>query len=62
MRIDDVEHYLSGYVAYSKYLKQRALDAQETQPQLVFLGGDMRRVGNGIENATLRRATLLPAG
>lgn len=58
VRIDDVEHYLSGYVAYSKYLKQRALDAQETQQQLVFLGGDMRRVGNGIENATLRRATL----
>lgn len=62
VRIDDVEHYLSGYVAYRKYLR-RGLQASILPPasgkqQLVFLGSNFRYEGNGIEIATIRRCAL----
>lgn len=62
VRIDDVEHYLSGYVAWLKYLR-----CQQHQPmqlkvpppaQALFLCEELREVGNGIEVAMLRRAAL----
>lgn len=54
VRIDDVEHYLSGYVAYRKYRLQQA----KPQQQLVFLCGNFRHEGNGIEIASIRRCAL----
>ncbi|HEM8563220.1 TPA: glycosyltransferase [Citrobacter farmeri] len=54
VRIDDVEHYLSGYVAYRKYRLQQASRPQ----QLVFLCGNFRHEGNGIEIASIRRCAL----
>ncbi|BDH47483.1 glycosyl transferase [Salmonella enterica subsp. enterica serovar Choleraesuis] len=62
VRIDDVEHYLSGYVAWLKYQRRQQRQPQELMPlsgpQLLFLGEDLREVGNGIEVAMLRRAQL----
>ncbi|MBA7802776.1 glycosyltransferase [Citrobacter freundii] len=62
VRIDDVEHYLSGYVAYRKYLQsgaqKTALPAPTRKQQLVFLGGNFRHEGNGIEISTIRRCAL----
>ncbi|MCS3434395.1 glycosyltransferase [Klebsiella sp. BIGb0407] len=62
VRIDDVEHYLSGYIAYRKYLHERPsenrLPAPSGKQQLVFLGGNFRYEGNGIEIATIRRCAL----
>lgn len=54
VRIDDVEHYLSGYVAYRKYCLAQAPRKQ----QLVFLCGNFRHEGNGIEIASIRRCAL----
>lgn len=62
VRIDDVEHYLSGYVAYRKYLKgehtTNLLPVPNGKQQLVFLGGNFRYEGNGIEIAMIRRCAL----
>nr|WP_154324602.1 glycosyltransferase [Pantoea sp. 201603H] len=64
VRIDDVEHYLSGYVAYLKYLNNQQIMKlsspvrEESRQQVVFLCADIRNVGNGIEAATLSRARL----
>lgn len=56
VRIDDVEHYLSGLIAYLKMVRGGSLDTGEER--LIFLAGNLRDIGNGIEVATLRRATL----
>jgi len=62
VRIDDVEHYLSGYIAYRKYLQCRLQDNMlppaSGKQQLVFLGSNFRYEGNGIEIATIRRCAL----
>ncbi len=64
VRIDDVEHYLSGYVAYlSHYLKKQKQrvplrPARQLPQQVVFLTGDIRNIGNGIEIAVQRRVSL----
>lgn len=60
VRIDDVEHYLSGYVAYRKYLQggQPEASAPVRKQQLVFLGSNFRHEGNGIEISTIRRCAL----
>lgn len=62
VRIDDVEHYLSGYIAYRKYLQRCRqeiyLPAPNGKQQLVFLGGNFRYEGNGIEIAMIRRCAL----
>jgi len=62
VRIDDVEHYLSGYIAYQKYLQGRLQDnvlpPASGKQQLVFLGSNFRYEGNGIEIATIRRCAL----
>lgn len=34
IRIDDIEHYLSGYIAYDRFLKQRQVRAQIPSPPL----------------------------
>lgn len=54
VRIDDVEHYLSGYVAYRQY--QQSITGRKQQ--LVFLCGNFRNEGNGIEMASIRRCAL----
>lgn len=62
VRIDDVEHYLSGYAAYWKYLtalKTDAVEASALPERILFLHDDLREVGNGIEVAGVRRATLM---
>jgi len=75
VRIDDVEHYLSGYVAYWKHLCAPAPALEAAIPALpcfpsaegemggderiVFLHDDLRQVGNGVEMAGIRRAALL---
>lgn len=59
VRIDDVEHYLSGYVAYQKYLQMANTPASaDNAQQLVFLCGNFRHEGNGIEIASIRRCAL----
>lgn len=70
VRIDDVEHYLSGYVAYWKYLRERDGAGEAAKPRIaparepterhcaLFLHDDLREVGNGIEIAGVRRARL----
>ena len=60
VRIDDVEHYLSGYIAYHKYLQggQQETFVPAHKQQLVFLGSNFRYEGNGVEIATIRRCTL----
>ncbi|STV92110.1 putative glycosyl transferase, group I [Klebsiella michiganensis] len=66
MRIDDVEHYLSGFIAYQKYhlaAKKPLLPQDEAPPSNnaipVFLLEDAaRRPANGIEVAAMRRAKL----
>jgi len=57
VRIDDVEHYLSGFVAYLKMLRGGTWKKKEQR--LVFLAGNLRDIGNGIEVSSMRRAVLL---
>ncbi|MTD37170.1 glycosyltransferase [Erwinia sp. CPCC 100877] len=62
VRIDDVEHYLSGYVAYLTWLRRSQRQPVSLTPwpatQIMFLGENLRNVGNGIEVAMARRARL----
>lgn len=58
VRIDDVEHYLSGLTAWHRMLKMQHRLPAGDEPQVLFLGEDLREVGNGIEVAMLRRAQL----
>lgn len=62
VRIDDVEHYLSGYVAWLKHYRRTQRQPMALKvaagPQVMFLGENLREVGNGIEIAMLRRARL----
>lgn len=64
VRIDDVEHYLSGYVAYLNHYIQKKKQQVSLRPakqlpqRLVFLTGDIRNIGNGIEIAVQRRVSL----
>lgn len=58
VRIDDVEHYLSGLTAWHRLLKMQNRIADRREPQVLFLGENLREVGNGIEVAMLRRARL----
>ena len=67
VRIDDVEHYLSGYVAYWKMLfattsvhheRSDKVTLTRTKERVLFLHGNLRDVGNGIEVAGIRRARL----
>ncbi|HEX4878587.1 MAG TPA: glycosyltransferase [Limnobacter sp.] len=67
VRIDDVEHYLSGLVAYRKFLLERqpiqavALPSQEKEwhgTRVWFLNQDMGFQRSGVENASLMRANL----
>jgi glycosyltransferase involved in cell wall biosynthesis len=62
VRIDDVEHYLSGYAAYLTWLRRSQRQPVALTPwsatQIMFLGENLRNVGNGIEVAMVRRARL----
>ena len=58
VRIDDVEHYLSGLTAWHRMLKMQHRLPPGDEPQVMFLGENLREVGNGIEVAMLRRARL----
>lgn len=58
VRIDDVEHYLSGLTAWHRLLKMQHRLPDDGAPKVLFLGENLREVGNGIEVAMLRRARL----
>lgn len=66
VRIDDVEHYVSGYVAYWKYLKARtealaqapvASDVPATG-ECYFCNQDFGATLTGVERSSLKRANL----